>query len=110
MDNNGKRAMQEDRNGGASCQRVDVDLGAVGDTELEFPGGAVMSLHITPEERLSGNAGSCTYAGAGGSEAILTSGSVNGTLFAQGRYLNDVCSGRGERGTPKADESTRLHL
>ena len=52
--NNGKRSTQEDGNG-ASCQRVDVDIGAVGDAELEFPGGAVMSLHIAPEKKLSEN-------------------------------------------------------
>ena len=47
-----KRATQE----GASCERVDVDLGAVGDAQLEFPGGAIMSLRIAPKEKISGKA------------------------------------------------------
>ena len=35
---------------------MDVDLGAVGDAQLEFPGGAIMSLRIAPKEKISGKA------------------------------------------------------
>ena len=50
--NAGKRATRGNGAAASSCLRVDVAIDAVGNAELEFPGGVVMSLHITPR-RLS---------------------------------------------------------